>query len=857
MSVPTPEPLQEYHRKRDFASTPEPAGADLPKTATAPEATPLTFVIHKHAARALHYDLRLEVGGVYASWAVPKGPSLDTHDKHLAVHVEDHPLEYGSFEGTIPAGDYGGGTVMVWDRGTFTPVGDPAAGIAKGDFKFVLDGAKLHGQWVLVRMRPRPGDKRENWLLIKERDEFVRPHEEYDVLKAEPDSAATGRTMEQIAAGAVEAAAGEPSAAAEPAPAPLPTSAPVPKATDAPFPVGLPFQLATLVEEAPEGDEWIHEVKYDGYRVHVALQDGVARVLTRNGADWTDRFPGLASAAQALPVTSALFDGEAVVLDADGRSDFGLLQEALAAKDAGGVRLEAFDLPYLNGHDLRAETLARRKALLAALLDAAPANGPLLAVQHFTGRGPAYHAASCELLLEGSISKRADRPWVPGRTRDWLKVKCIARQEFVIGGWTDPAGSREGFGALLVGVYDEDRRLRYAGRVGTGFTDRTLADLHAQLAGLAADTPPFADPPRLAGAHWVRPELVAEVTFREWTRDGILRQPSFKGLREDKPAGQVTRERASGHGDPPPAAGPAVVRGIHVTNPGRVLEPGGITKLELARYYDSIAEWMLPHVIGRPLTIVRCPRGAAGAPGCFYQKHPEMRAWPDVFGTVEIVDSGGPATYFFVKDADGLVALAQLGTLEVHTWNSFADDPERPDRMVFDLDPGSSVAFAQVADAARTVRDALGALGLTSFVKTTGGHGLHVVAPIAPGRGYDEVRGFTHALVELLARQRPDAFTSVMSKAKREGVVFIDYLRNAHGATAVAAYSTRARPGAPVSVPVSWDELAAGLDPAAFDFRTVPVRMAGLGADPWPDYDAAHQPLTDAMLDAVKAPHLP
>jgi bifunctional non-homologous end joining protein LigD len=848
MTPPGPQPLDEYHRKRDFSATPEPAGAPaagdgasgVGEDAPAAGAAPLSFVMHEHAARSLHYDLRLEVGGVYASWAVPKGPSLDPAQKRLAVHVEDHPLEYGSFEGTIPTGEYGAGTVMVWDRGTFTPVGDPASGIAKGDFKFTLSGTKLNGMWVLVRMKPRPGERQEAWLLIKERDEHVRPHAEYDVLAAEPDSAATGRTMEQIAAGD---AAGPGAAGSSPKDAP-----------DAPFPLDAPFQLATLVDEAPDGDEWAHEVKYDGYRLRIALTGGGARALTRNGEDWSERFPTLVDAARTLPAVSALLDGEAVVFDADGRSDFGLLQEALSAQEAVAVRFEAFDLLYLDGHDLRGETLLRRAALLHSLLDGLPESAPLREVERFPGHGPDFHAASCRLLLEGSVSKRGDRPWVPGRTRDWLKVKCLARQEFVIGGWTDPAGSRAGFGALLLGVPDGAGRLRYAGRVGTGFTDRSLATLKARLAAIATDTPPFADPPRAGRTHWARPELVAEVAFREWTRDGLLRQASFKGLREDKAPSEVTREQAAA--DPPSdiGPGPATVRGLTVTNPDRVLEPAGVTKLELARYYDAVADWMLPHAVGRPLTIVRCPHGAADDAGCFYQKHPESRGWPDVFGTVEIVDREGPAVYFFVKDAAGLVALAQLGTLEVHTWSSLAADPERPDRIVFDLDPGPGVEFAQVADGARTVRDALAALGLAAFVKTTGGHGLHVVSPIVPERGWDEVRAFAHGLVEVLARERADRFTVLASKEERPGRVFVDYLRNAHGATAVCAYSTRARPGAHVSVPVTWDELELGIDPASFDVHSVPARLAALAADPWGGYEAARVRLDGAALTAVGTP---
>jgi bifunctional non-homologous end joining protein LigD len=855
-------PLEDYRRKRDFASTPEPAG--MTRHA---EKGALTFVVHKHASRALHYDLRLEIGGVYASWAVPKGPSLDPADKHLAVHVEDHPLEYGSFEGTIPAGEYGAGTVMIWDRGTFSPVGDPAEGVVKGDFKFVLDGTKLKGQWVLVRMKPRPGDKRENWLFIKERDDAVRPRAEYDILAAEPDSAATGRTMEQIAAGAP--GSGTPlGARLPPTPSQRAVSAgvrnrssrvPDPGATD--LPTDAPFQLATLVDEAPAGPEWIHEVKFDGYRLHVAVEDGRGRVLTRNGADWTERFPGIAMAAEALPVSSVVLDGEAVVLDKDGRSDFGLLQDALASGQPGRVIYEVFDLLYLDGFDLRAETLLRRKDLLASLLSRAPADGALRLVEHYSGDGIEYHSSSCKLLLEGSVSKRGDRPWVPGRTRDWLKAKCLARQEFVVGGWTDPEGSRQGFGALLLGAYDPGGKLRYTGRVGTGFTERTLVEIGDRLKELATDDPPFADPPHPAHLHWVRPDMVVEVAFREWTHDGILRQPSFKGVRDDKAARDVVRESpapaSQASADPAEAVPtpvddepPIEVGGVTITHPSRRLEPAGITKADLALYYEAVSEWMLPHIVGRLLTLVRCPHGESGETGCFYQKHPEARGWPDSLKPVTIRDSDGPALYSYVEDEAGLLALAQLGTLEIHVWNSMASDPERPDRIVFDLDPGPEVAFADVAAGARTVRDALGALGLAAFVKTTGGHGLHVVTPIVPDRTYDDVRAFAHGLVSVLAAQRPDLFTALMAKSQRPGRVFVDYLRNAHGATAVCAYSTRARPGARVSVPVAWQRLT-GLDPSTYDTVSVPRRLAALRNDPWDGYEKSRRALTDEMFAAL------
>jgi bifunctional non-homologous end joining protein LigD len=871
--------LEEYRRKRDFTSTPEPAGAaaaHASKEKRSAEA-PAGFVVHKHAARALHYDLRLEIGGVYPSWAVPKGPSLDPADKRLAVHVEDHPLEYGKFEGVIPQGEYGGGTVMIWDRGAFLPIGDAADGLAKGSLKFVLEGSKLTGAWALVRMKPRPKETHESWLLIKERDGSVRPRSEFDVLAKEPDSAATGRTMEQIAesgttwTGGLKGGVNQQDApkakgsSREKEPPDRKRSSPEKDPPKDPVPADAPFQLATLVDEAPDGDEWLHEVKYDGYRLRLVLEDGHARALTRNGLDWTGRFAAFAQAVEALPVGSAVLDGEAVVLDADGRSDFGLLQAALSEGDTAAVRFEVFDVLYLDGHDLRAETLERRKALVSSLIAAADEGGPLHAVESYTGRGPAYHAASCELLLEGSMSKRADRPWVGGRTRDWVKVKCSERQEFVVGGWTDPAGTRHGFGALLLGVH-EDGKLRYVGRVGTGFTESTLAALAARLGTLASKTSPFAPEPREAGVHWVEPKLVAEIAFREWTRDGVLRQPSFKGLREDKDAADVVRETPATSAasespalapevDDPPASsrGKVTVAGITITNPGRVLGPAGITKADLARYYESVSAWMLPHVLDRPLTIVRCPHGQGTDVGCFYQKHPESRGWPDVFGSVTIQDSGGPAEYFYVRDEAGLIALAQMGTLEIHTWGALAKDPEHPDRIIFDLDPGPGFEFPAVANAARTVRDALEALGLVAFVKTTGGHGLHVVTPIVPNRDHDGVRAFAHAFVDMLAKQRPDLFTSLMRKTERPGRVFVDYLRNSHGATAVSAFSTRARPGANVSVPVAWDELG-GLDPATYDIRSVPRRLARLDHDPWVEYEASRRPLTAAMASALGVP---
>jgi bifunctional non-homologous end joining protein LigD len=826
-------PLDAYRQKRDFRQTPEPAGN---ARSTAPDSNHRpSFVVHKHAATRLHYDVRLEHDGVLLSWAVPKGPSYDTHDKRLAVHVEDHPLEYGGFEGTIPAGEYGGGTVMVWDRGTYEPLAPFQAGLETGSLKFVLAGEKLRGAWTLVRMRPKPGEKAENWLLIKERDEHVRPREEYDVLDARPESALSGRSMEQIAAGADAGAADRP-------------------------PAETPVQLATLVDSPPEGEEWLHEVKYDGYRVRAILDNDRARMLTRTGQDWTQRFAPIARAIESLPARSALVEGEVVATDERGVPSFADLQHALSHGESDTLRYMAFDLLHLDGQDLRGMPLEARKNLLRALIGAGPgADGPLRYVDHVRGSGSEFYREACALALEGSISKRADRPYTAGRSRDWLKIKCLQGQEFVVVGWTEPRGSRTGFGALLLGVY-EDGRLRYAGRVGTGFTSADLRAIRPRLDELATPTAPFDTPPDLRRVphHWVEPRMVAEVAFQEWTRDGVIRHPSFKGMREDKPVAEVVAESAPRDPAPPQIR----VAGVAITNPDKELQVSqdgaagtGLSKLDLASYYERIADHIMPHIGGRPLTLVRCPHGSHR--DCFYQKHPEDRGLAPDIRTFDVTEHGRAQRYMFVDSLPGLVSLVQMGALELHAWNSLARDPEHPDRVVFDLDPGPGVEWKTTCEAALLVRDALGALELPAFVKTTGGKGLHVVVPIVPTRDHDQVRDFAHALVERLAAHEPGLFTAKMAKSSRPGRIFIDYLRNAHGATAVAAFSTRARPGAPVSVPLAWAELVDDLDPLALDTRTVQVRLERLAVDPWFDYGASRVDVTDAVYAALGIPHQP
>jgi bifunctional non-homologous end joining protein LigD len=800
-------PLDAYRRKRDFRRTPEPAGG----TTTGAGGR---FVVQRHAARRLHYDFRLELDGVLKSWAVPKGPSLDPAEKRLAVHVEDHPLEYGDFEGTIPAGEYGAGEVVLWDRGRWAPVGDAEEGYRRGKLKFVLHGEKLHGAWTLARMGGKAAEGGKNWLLLKERDVEARPATEGDIVAQRPESVAA---IERVA-----------------------------------LPERIHPQLAVLADAPPSGDEWVHEIKYDGYRALCRLADGVARLFTRSGQDWSERFASVTRACAGLPARAAWLDGEVVVLDENGRSRFEALQEALSAKVGAGIQYVVFDLLHLDGVDLRPLALEQRKQRLAALLRRAPGHGLLRFGDHVVGRGPAFLRQACEHGLEGIVSKRRDAPHRDGRHPDWRKIRCHERGEFVIGGFTEPAGSRAGLGALLLGVHD-DGRLRYVGRVGTGFSEATLTDLRRRLDALArpdSPFPPTADIP--ARSHWTRPELVAEVTFTNWTRDGRLRHPVYVGLRDDKPAREVVRERPRRSVTLPRRTADTIeVEGIRISHPDRVLWPEvEVTKAELARYYVAIAEWILPHVAGRPLAVVRGPRGHAG--GTFFQKH-VAAGMPAAIRGVRIRDEDGDKEHLVIDDVAGLVALVQMDVLEIHAWGARADDVERPDRLVLDLDPDEDVAWPVVVDAARAARIRFEHLGLESFVKTTGGKGLHVVVPLLRRQGWRETKAFARAVAGDLARRLPDAFTINPAKAARHGKIYLDYLRNGRGATAVAAYSARARAGAPVSVPLAWREVGHRLRPAALTVRSVPERLVRLRRDPWGRVPAVRQSITAAMRAALGA----
>jgi bifunctional non-homologous end joining protein LigD len=812
--------LERYKAKRDFRRTPEPAGR-------VHAAEGFSFVVQKHHATRLHYDFRLELGGVLKSWAVPKGPSLDPADKRLAVHVEDHPIEYGGFEGVIPQGQYGGGKVIVWDRGTWTPAGDPDAGYRKGHLKFRLDGVKLHGTWNLVRMDGK------NWLLIKEKDEAAATE---DITRLRPESVLGAEGPPRV----WESDRG---VAAEPTRRRPRSRAPMPEIAEP--------QLATLVDEAPDGNQWIHEIKFDGYRVLCRIAGPDVRLSTRRGNDWTASFPNLARAARQLRARDAIIDGEVVVLDARGLSNFQSLQNALGRGREKDVVYCAFDLLYLDGRDLRGLPLTERKAQLAQLLEHAPPS--IRYTDHVEGNGPTFFKQACGLSLEGIVSKRGDAPYRSGRTRDWLKVKCLNRQEFVIAGFTDPEGGRSGFGALVLGVHEKDGRLRPIGKVGTGFTEATLEDLHARLRKLERTSPPFDRPPtgRAArGAHWVEPKLVAEVAFSGWTDDGVLRHPRFEGLREDKPPAEVVLERSAPEA---PSPAPREIAGMKLTHPERILYPDeGITKRDLALYYERIADWVLPHLVGRPLSLVRCPEGS-GKP-CFYQKHAHQGT-PEVLRRVRIKEGTGTVegvgTYLYIDGLPGLIALVQMGVLEVHPWGSRVDKLEKPDRMTIDLDPAPDVPWSRMIETALTLRGRLRELGLESFVKTTGGKGLHVVVPLQARQTWDELKEFSRAVAEEFVRAAPQWFVATMTKSKRTGKIFLDFFRNTRGATAVGAYSTRARPGAPVSTPVSWDELPNVRAGDEFTLANVPSRLDSLRTDPWKGYFELRQSITASMKRTV------
>ena len=839
------EQLQRYREMRDFRKTAEPSGG---AKAVAAQTAALPFVIQKHAATRLHYDFRLGLHGVLKSWAVTKGPSYVPGDKRLAVQVEDHPMEYGGFEGAIPKGQYGGGTVMLWDEGTWEPLGDADEALAKGNLKFLLHGKKLRGKWVLVRMGGKAAQEaKPNWLLIKEHDEYEQTAADEPIVDKEPNSVLTGRDLDAIAQDKDHVWQSHRPEASSPAAAPF-HPAQLPGASES-LPAFIPPQLAAEAAAPPVGDQWVHELKLDGYRIQAHLeQAGKVRLFTRSGLDWTHRMSAVERELGRLNVESAILDGEVVVLE-NGLSSFAALQAAFDQGAANPMTYFVFDLLHLNGHNLRRQPLTERKRVLAEMLAHLPGQEIVRYGQHLEAAGALMLAEACRRRAEGIVSKLATSPYTSGRSKSWIKVKCYRRQEFVLGGFTQPANGSDGIGALLLGFYD-GKKLVYAGRAGTGFTQVIGRNLRQRLEALRQTAKPFADVPVSAakGALWVRPELVAEVQFSTWTADNLVRQASYKGLREDKKAADVHRELPDpgltpNHGDSKPVA----KVGFRVTHPDKIIDPEtGLTKQALIDYYLQAAPRMLPHITGRPLSLVRCPNGAGEK--CFYQKHLGPGMPPGIEG-VEIPSTKGKAseTYVTVEGAEALAGLAQMNVLEIHPWGSTNADLEHPDRIVFDLDPDEAVSWQTLCEGALEVRERLKQLGLRSFVKTTGGKGLHVVAPIRPNFDWERIKAFTHAFTLQMEQDNNQIYISKMTKAARKNKIFVDYLRNERDATAVAPYSSRARLTMSAALPLEWEELKS-TKPPKFVIARLEQWRDRLRKDPWEAMLTTDQEIPESLF---------
>ncbi|MFJ2287707.1 DNA ligase D [Pseudomonas iridis] len=858
--------LDDYNSMRDFSATSEPAAVKRSGKKTAGDHA-LQFCIQKHDASHLHYDFRLELDGALKSWAVPKGPSLDPKVKRLAVHVEDHPLDYATFEGSIPEGHYGAGDVIVWDRGVWIPLEDPQKAYAKGKLKFELQGEKLAGVWNLVRTH-MPG-KKENWFLIKHQDGAARPQDDYNVLVAEPDSVLSERTLvdkPKLAAKQVK---------------PLEKAAPKTRkkasgtltgAHKAKIPAQLKPELATLVDSAPAG-EWSYEIKFDGYRIMARIDHDQVQLFTRNGHDWTHKLPKQAEALAALGLESAWLDGEMVVANEQGVPDFQALQNAFDSGSSADIVYYLFDLPYLNGVDLREVAVEERRAALSTVLGAH--EQPLLRFSEAFDETPdALLNSACQMQMEGLIGKRLGSPYVSRRSGDWIKLKCKHRQEFVIVGYTDPKGARSAFGALLLGLHDRDSgELRYAGKVGTGFNETTLKSILAQLKPLQVKTAAVVNPPsgfEAKGVHWLKPKLLAEVAFAQMTKDGSVRHAVFHGLRDDKPAKDITEERAKPVKKPeskttakkpakkavaskpaPAETAPSqlgLANGkVRITHPDRVIDAvSGTTKMQLAEYYASVAEWILPQLKDRPVALVRAPDGIAGE--LFFQKNAEHLAIPGIT-TLDKEVTGQPV--MLINNAEALIGAVQMSTVELHTWNATTVDLEKPDRFVLDLDPDPALPWKSMVEATALTLTVLDELGLKAFLKTSGGKGIHLVVPLTRKLGWDEVKDFSHAIVSHMAKLLPDRFSAVSGPKNRVGKIFIDYLRNGLGATTICTYAARTREGLPVSVPLFREEVAEIKGGNQWNIRNVHERLAEVGDEPWADMKKTRQSITAEMRKRV------
>ena len=833
--------LEKYRAKRDFKRTSEPSGTakrSAGKTAGG------IFVVHKHAATRLHYDLRLEHDGVLWSWAVTRGPSLDPSEKRLAVHVEDHPYDYHSFEGVIPEGSYGAGPVIVWDEGVWVPEGDPVAGMKKGHITFELKGRKLNGRWHLVRLKRRGNEKRDNWLLIKADDAFARPGE--DILAEAPESVKSGRTIEDIAAGKPPSKPARRSDST--------TKAARPKKSAGKMPGFIAPELATLKPIPPSGEEWLHEVKFDGYRIQAHVDGGKVKLFTRSGLDWTGRFgDAMVQHLAGLDCEQAIIDGEVVVLSENGVASFAALQAALSENRTDKMFFYVFDLLYIDGVDIRDEPLVERKERLRALLGETADDAPLRYSEHFAEPGKTMLAHACRMGLEGVVSKLADAPYRSGRTLAWIKSKCTLRQEFVIIGYVPSTAAGRGLRSLLV-AYHEDGKLHYAGRVGTGFSTKIANDLKKKLDAIRAKTPPIDGPAaKDRKVVWVRPELVAEVEFRTWTDDGILRHASFQGLREDKPAEEVVAETvepakdvgAAGKAERavrPPAKATSSKAGrtsVTLSNADKLLWPeAGVSKQDLLDHYEAVWPRMERFVVNRPLSLVRAPDGVGGQR--FFQKHASKGMHAKIH---RLSDPQDGEELLYIDDFDGLAALVQIGVVEVHIWGSTIDKIETPDQIVFDLDPDEGLDVENVRAATLDVKAKLDDLNLPSFAKTSGGKGFHVLVPLKPKADWQAVKTFAHDFAHAMEQADPGRYTATLAKKARKGRIFIDYLRNGRGSTTVAPWSSRAKPAATVSVPVTFEMIRKGLGPADFSVGGKPLQGMLGKADPWIDFFQAAKPL--------------
>lgn len=821
--------LERYKAKRDFSLTSEPAeGGNANETAP-------SFVVQKHWASRLHYDFRLELEGSMKSWAVPKGPSFDPADKRMAVHVEDHPISYNTFEGVIPPKQYGAGKVIIWDKGVWEPLGDAKKDYRAGKLKFALHGQKLHGRWTLVRMHGKNG-KQDPWLLIKEKDEFARAASEFSVVDERPESVAaiSGTPKKKAPARKTTIDSGKKTARS---------------GKKAALPTTFRPQLATLADSPPgDAQDWLYEIKFDGYRLLARIQKNKVQLFTRNGHDWTNKLSRLAKDLASLKLPDGWYDGEIVVNNAQGLPDFQALQGAFDDSKTETIVYYLFDLPFCDGYDLRELPLVERRAQLQALLaeEGRKASGrrqvaipdSIRFSDTFDVAARDIVASACRLGLEGVIGKRKTSSYVSRRSTDWVKLKCSLRQEFVIGGYTQPQGSRSGIGSLLLGVHDDSGALRYAGNVGTGFNSRILADIRKKLDSLHSATNPFSSSTGIdKKAQWVKPVLLAEVSFGQWTNTGRIRHSVFHGLRADKPAETITRETSM-------PTTPSTLGKLKVTNPERVIdESTGITKIDLIRYYALVAPLMLEHLKGRPVSLVRAPDGVKGQ--IFFQKHLETSKMTGVRLLPQALDPDHEPL-MEVATAQGLASAAQMNVIEFHTWNAVKTAIGKPDRMTFDLDPGKGVEWPAMQEAALVMRAFLNELGLTSFVKTSGGKGLHVIVPVKRRHDWDTVKDFSHAIVEHLARTLPKRYVAKSGPRNRVGKIFIDYLRNGFGATTASAWSARARPGMGVSVPISWDEVEKIKSSAHWHVRNIHERL-DVGNSPWENYQASAKTLTPAM----------